>query len=129
LDDSCEAGVDAVEERRLVLLHLSWDRRVHQLISAAARAAAAAAEARKRGQSAGALAFVVAVRVGADFGVRAAEQLVVQRRIHSRDSDTGWRRRRLRNDWRFTATASSRGAPSAAARTKAEAGGEIELSR
>ena len=56
-----------IDLRWLVLLHLTRDRGIHQLVAEGAAAAAAAAESGQRGQPARPLALVIAVCVGADL--------------------------------------------------------------
>src|SRR5207237_9423887 len=62
LHDAREAGVDGVEEPRFVLLHLTGNRRVDELIRRRATPeCAAAAQAWQRRQTAGTLGLVLPV--------------------------------------------------------------------
>src|SRR6185503_15226018 len=100
-----KTGVDAVEERRLVLVLLAGDRRVDQLIRRAplpTTAASALLHARNARQPVRALALVIAARIGANLGVGAAEQLVVSRRV-----DAGQVSRRSRRSRRRRTAASA----------------------
>ena len=100
LHDAREAGVDGVEEPGFVLLHLTGNRRVDELIRRRATPeSAAAAKSWQRRQTAGTLALVITVRVGADLRVCAAKELVVRCGAHARDFQS-WRLRFGRDRWR-----------------------------
>src|SRR5207244_2474638 len=71
------ARVDAVEERRLVLVLLSRNGGVDQLIPCRAETTTATAESRERRHAARPLTFVITARVGADIGVSPAQQRIV----------------------------------------------------
>src|SRR5204863_7841058 len=75
-----DAAVDAVEERGLVLLHLSRERRLDELVRGLRRGS------RQREQLARPLAFVHAPRFAANLAVRLAEQRIVDARVDARDS-------------------------------------------
>jgi hypothetical protein len=127
LRDAGERDVDVVEEAGLVFVLLTGDRRVHQLVRAAAGTAAAAAEpGQGRYAAARALTLVIAARVVADLLIRASQELVVHGRVDSGDADARRRSRRRRRC--VTATSSATSATASAART-AESRSEVQLSR
>src|SRR4030095_12247082 len=76
-----EAEVDRIEDAGLVLLHLSRDARIDQLVGwtaglPAAWTATAAEPRQRRHAAASALTLVIAASVGADFRVGGAKQRV-----------------------------------------------------
>ena len=80
-----QTGVDAVEERRLVLLHLPGKRRLDQLVRGLRRGR------RQREELAHALTLVHAPRFGPDFRIGLSEQPVVDARVDARDAAGGLR--------------------------------------
>ena len=122
-----QAGVDAVEQGGFVFADLSREAALHELIAAATASAAAstsAAGSRQRRQPAHALALVIAARIGADFGVGAAEQRIVRRGIDRRQLHR--RGRGLRGRGRSLGRLGGRRARSAAPASSARATGSAQ---
>src|SRR5262249_23488113 len=78
-----QARVDAVEERRLVLLHLRRQRRFDELVGRRRRGRG------QREQLSHTLALVHAACFGADVGVRLPEQRVVDTSVYSGEVTLG----------------------------------------
>ncbi len=78
LREARNAGVDAVEKRRLITLHLTGQRRLDELIRRRGRTG-------QRQELRHALALVHAPRFGADLGVGLAKQRIVRREVQPED--------------------------------------------